>query len=74
MGLMVDKITEPQKWIDELLTTYAPYSEDVDVALQNMGLKIKRLEKALMDMDGLTYSFESRQRMEKIRNDAFELN
>jgi len=40
----IDRITEPQEWIDGLLKRYAPNSKDVDVALQNMGLKIKALE------------------------------
>ena len=39
-----DIITEPQEWIDGLLKVYAPHSEDIDVALQNMGLRIKELE------------------------------
>jgi hypothetical protein len=40
----IDRITEPQEWIDGLLKVYAPHSEDIDVALQNMGLRIKELE------------------------------
>lgn len=40
----VDIITEPQEWIDGLLSEYAPNSEDIDVALQNMGLRIMELE------------------------------
>lgn len=43
----IDRITEPQEWIDGLLKVYAPNSEDIDVALQNMGLRIKALESAL---------------------------
>jgi hypothetical protein len=41
----IDRITEPQEWIDGLLKVYAPNSEDIDVALQNMGLRIRELEK-----------------------------
>ena len=44
MAEQFDKITEPQEWIDNLLKIYAPNSEDIDVALQNMGLKIKEQE------------------------------
>jgi hypothetical protein len=40
---LIDRITEPQEWIDGLLKIYAPNSEDIDVALQNMGLEINRL-------------------------------
>jgi hypothetical protein len=46
-GVMIDKITEPQEWIDSLITEFAPNSHDVDVALQNMGLKIKQMQEAL---------------------------
>lgn len=40
-------ITEPQEWIDELVKEYAPKSEDIDLALQNMGLHIADLESRL---------------------------
>ena len=43
-SMTIDRITEPQVWIDGLLKIYAPNSEDIDVALQNMGLRIKELE------------------------------
>lgn len=44
---MNDTITESQEWIDNLVSKYAPKSEDVDVALQNMGLTIKKLDDEL---------------------------
>ena len=44
---MIDEITEPQEWIDSLVTDFAPNSHDIDVAMQNMGLKIKRMQDAL---------------------------
>jgi len=44
---MIDKTTESQEWIDSLVEEYAPNSHDIDVALQNMGLKIKHMQKVL---------------------------
>lgn len=46
---MIDKITEPHEWIDSLVSEYAPNSLDVDVALQNMGLKIQNMTKTALD-------------------------
>lgn len=40
-------ITQPQEWIDALVKQYAPESEDVDLAIQNMGLHIAALEQRL---------------------------
>jgi len=50
MKEQIDAITEPHEWIDTLIVEYAPNSHDIDVALQNMGLKIKRMQEALDDV------------------------
>lgn len=42
-------ITQPQEWIDALVKQYAPVSEDVDLAIQNMGLHIATLEQRLAE-------------------------
>ena len=44
---MFDSITENQEWIDGLIAEYSPNSHDIDVAIQNMGLRIKRMRDAL---------------------------
>lgn len=45
-----DKITEPQEWIDDLVKSFSPAANDIDCALQNMGLHIKALESELDDL------------------------
>jgi hypothetical protein len=47
MAEQFDKITESQEWIDGLVEKYSPNAHDVDCALQNMGLEIQRLRRAL---------------------------
>ena len=42
-------ITEPQAWIDGLVKKYSPESEDIDLAIQNMGLEIERLNRCEKD-------------------------
>ncbi|MBL4711940.1 MAG: hypothetical protein JKX75_05485 [Gammaproteobacteria bacterium] len=44
MAGQVDKITEPQEWIDGLMEKYSPGAHDVNIVAQNMGLKINALE------------------------------
>jgi hypothetical protein len=56
---LIDRITEPQEWIDGLLKVYAPNSEDIDVALQNMELKIRELQKDKIRLDWLAYTGQS---------------
>ena len=41
-----EAITEPQEWIDGLVKKYSPVAIDIDVAIQNMGLRIRELENA----------------------------
>lgn len=44
MDANTESITEPQEWIDGLIDEYSPVAKDIDIALQNMGLKIRELE------------------------------
>lgn len=46
-----DAICEPQEWIDSLVEKYAPRSHDDDVAIQNMGLEIKKLNNEIEYLD-----------------------
>ncbi len=47
MTVAPDEITESQEWIDHLVGIYSPNAHDIDVALQNMGLRIIELENEL---------------------------
>ena len=51
-----DTITEPEEWIDGLVKKYSPRANDIDVAIQNMGLRIGALETTITtfihDIDG----------------------
>jgi len=56
---MMDKITESQEWIDGLVKEYSPESEDIDVCIQNMGIRIKQLTEergSLLELKQLTAS------------------
>ena len=45
--VVFDRKTMTDQEIDALIKRYAPHSHDIDVAIQNMGLRIAQLEGAL---------------------------
>jgi len=55
---------------DKLRKAFTNNAKEFDSLMITMLAENKRLREALKNMDDLTYSFDSRQRMEYIRNVA----